>query len=292
MKKILFNGSGVAIVTPFCDNGSVNYEKLGDLIEFQLMNKTDAIIVCGTTGEASTLTDDEHKSVIEFAVKKVAKRVPVIAGTGSNDTLYSLELSSHAKSVGCDALLQVSPYYNKTTQTGLIKHFNYIADRVDLPMILYNVPSRTGMDIQPETYAQLAKHDNIIATKEANGDMEAIIKTIDLCGDNLNIYSGNDCDYVPVLSVGGLGVISVMANIIPKQTHDIYELFTNGKIKESFALHLKYTKLITALFVETNPIPIKTAMNLMGFDVGELRMPLCEMSDKNLETLRIVLKTL
>jgi 4-hydroxy-tetrahydrodipicolinate synthase len=285
MKNTVFTGAGVAIVTPFI-NDTVNYEKLAELIEFQLLNSTDAIVICGTTGEASTLSDEEHKEAIRFTVEKVNKRVPVIAGTGSNDTGYSLELSVFAKEVGADALLQVTPYYNKTTQSGLVKHFHYIADRVDLPMILYNVPSRTGMTINPETYLELSKHKNIVATKEASGNISAIAQTAALCGDNLDIYSGNDDQIVALLSLGAKGVISVLSNVLPKETHEICQLFFEGKIKESLDLQLKLLEFTNDLFLEVNPIPVKTAMNVLGFDVGELRMPLCDMSEKNLATLK------
>lgn len=285
MKNTVFTGAGVAIVTPF-KNDTINYEKLAELIEFQLSNRTDAIVICGTTGEASTLSDEEHKESIRFTVEKVSKRVPVIAGTGSNDTGYSLELSVFAKEVGADALLQVTPYYNKTTQSGLVKHFSYIADRVELPMILYNVPSRTGMTINPETYLELSKHKNIVATKEASGNISAIAQAAALCGDNLDIYSGNDDQIVALLSLGAKGVISVLSNVLPKETHDICQLFFEGKIKESLDLQLKLLEFTNDLFLEVNPIPVKTAMNVLGFDVGELRMPLCDMSEKNLATLK------
>jgi 4-hydroxy-tetrahydrodipicolinate synthase len=286
MKNTVFTGAGVAIVTPFI-NDTINYEKLAELIEFQLSNSTDAIVICGTTGEASTLSDEEHKEAIRFTVEKVNKRVPVIAGTGSNDTGYSLELSVFAKEVGADALLQVTPYYNKTTQSGLVKHFSFIADRVNLPMILYNVPSRTGMTINPETYLELSKHKNIVATKEASGNISAIAQTAALCGENLDIYSGNDDQIVALLSLGAKGVISVLSNVLPKETHDICRLFFDGKIKESLDLQLKLLEFTNDLFLEVNPIPVKTAMNVLGFGVGELRMPLCEMSEKNLATEKI-----
>ena len=286
MKKTIFTGAAVALVTPFLEDGTVNYKKLEELIEYQIANSTDAIVACGTTGEASTLTDDEHKEVIRFTVEKVAGRIPVIAGTGSNDTAYSLELSQFAKEVGADAHLQVTPYYNKTTQKGLIKHFEYVADRVDLPMILYNVPGRTGMNILPETYGELCKHPNIVAAKEANGDVAALVKTMDICGDELDIYSGDDGLIVPMMSLGAKGVISVLSNIRPKETHEICQLFMDGKIAESAKMQKAYNNLINALFIETNPIPVKTALNVMGFEVGECRLPLCEMSEANLEKLK------
>ncbi len=286
MKKTIFTGAAVALVTPFLEDGTVNYKKLEELIEYQIANSTDAIVACGTTGEASTLTDDEHKEVIRFTVEKVAGRIPVIAGTGSNDTAYSLELSQFAKEVGADAHLQVTPYYNKTTQKGLIKHFEYVADRVDLPMILYNVPGRTGMNILPETYGELCKHPNIVAAKEANGDVAALVKTMDICGDELDIYSGDDGLIVPMMSLGAKGVISVLSNIKPKETHEICQLFMDGKIAESAKMQKAYNNLINALFIETNPIPVKTALNVLGFEVGECRLPLCEMSEANLEKLK------
>ncbi len=286
MKKTIFTGAAVALVTPFFEDGTVNYSKLAELIEYQIANNTDAIVACGTTGEASTLTDEEHKEVIRFTVEKVAGRIPVIAGTGSNDTAYSLELSQYAKEVGADAHLQVTPYYNKTTQKGLIKHFEYVADRVNLPMILYNVPCRTGMNILPETYGELCKHPNIVAAKEANGDVAALVKTMDICGDELDIYSGDDGLIVPMMSLGAKGVISVLSNIRPKETHEICQLFMDGKISESAKMQKAYNNLINALFIETNPIPVKTALNVMGFEVGECRLPLCEMSESNLEKLK------
>ena len=285
MKKTIFTGAAVALVTPFLEDGSVNYKKLEELIEYQISNSTDAIVACGTTGEASTLTDDEHKEVIRFTVEKVAGRIPVIAGTGSNDTAYSLELSQFAKEVGADAHLQVTPYYNKTTQKGLIKHFEYVADRVDLPMILYNVPGRTGMNILPETYGELCKHPNIVAAKEANGDVAALVKTMDICGDELDIYSGDDGLIVPMMSLGAKGVISVLSNIRPKETHEICQLFMDGKIAESAKMQKAYNNLINALFIETNPIPIKAAMAMAGLIKEEYRLPLCELSAASREKL-------
>lgn len=286
MKKVIFKGSGVAIVTPFDAQNNVNFDKLGELIEYQLANSTDALVVCGTTGEASTLSDREHIDVIYYAVKKATGRVPVIAGTGSNETEHALELSKEAESAGADALLIVTPYYNKTTQNGLVRHYTYIADRVDLPIIVYNVPSRTGLNILPETYRELSKHPNIVAVKEANSNIAAIAKTRALCGDELHIYSGNDDQIVPILSLGGLGVISVLANIMPQRTHDICSLYFEGDTKASAELQISLMELIDALFCEVNPIPVKTAMNLMGFNVGGLRMPLFEMQDKNKDTLK------
>lgn len=289
MKDIIFTGAAVAIVTPFTEDG-VNFSELKKLIDFNIEKGTDAIVIAGTTGESSTMSDEEHREVIRFTVEHVNKRVPVIAGTGSNDTIYALELSKYAESVGVDALLLVTPYYNKTTQSGLVKHFNYIADRVNIPIILYNVPSRTGVNIAPETYAELCKHPRIVATKEASGDLSAIAKTKALCKDELNIYSGNDDQIVPILSLGGKGVISVLSNIMPKETHDICSLYFEGKVEESCDLQTKYLDLINSLFIEVNPIPVKTALGLMGYNVGQLRMPLFPMEGKNLEVLSTELK--
>jgi len=286
MKKIVFKGAGVAVVTPMFEDFSINYDKLGMLIDDQIANGTDAIVICGTTGEASTFTDDEHVDAIRFAVEKVAGRVPVIAGAGSNDTAYAKWLSMESKQAGADALLQVTPYYNKTSQLGLIRHFNAIADATDLPVILYNVPSRTGVNIKPETYCELAKHPNIVATKEANGDISAMIRTRALCGDELGVYSGNDDWIVPALSLGALGVISVLSNVAPRQTHDICELFFKGEVEASAKLQTEFIGLIDALFCDVNPIPVKEALNLMGWDVGQCRMPLVELSEAN----RAVLK--
>ncbi len=292
MKKTVFTGAGVAIVTPFNKDLSVNFAKLEELIEYQIANSTDAIIICGTTGEASTLTDEEHRDVIRFAVEKTAGRIPVIAGTGSNDTAYAIELTRFAAEVGADAYLNVTPYYNKTTQLGLVRHFSAIADAVDIPCILYNVPGRTGMTIKPETYLELSKHPNIVATKEASGNVADIVHIRALCGDALDIYSGEDGLITPILSLGAKGVISVLSNIIPKQTHEIFSSYFNGDTAKSAELQIKYSELIDALFIETNPIPVKTAMNILGFDVGECRLPLCEMTPANLEKLKKALEIL
>ena len=285
MKKSLFTGSGVALVTPFTQDG-IDFNKLGELIEFQIAEKTDAIIICGTTGEASTMPDEEHKAAIRYTVEKVAGRVPVIAGTGSNDTFHCIELSIYAQDVGADGLLLVSPYYNKTTQKGLIEHFTMVANSVKIPIVLYNVPGRTGLNITPETLQVLSKIDNIVAMKEASGNIAQVAQMIALCGDSIDMYSGNDDMIVPVLSLGGKGVISVVANIAPKDTHNIVEMYVAGDVKGSAQLQLKMLDLINALFVEVNPIPIKTAMNLLGYNVGNLRMPLTDMSDKNLALLK------
>ena len=289
MKKEIFTGAAVAIVTPFNDQG-INYEELKKLIDFNIENSTDAIVIAGTTGESATMSDEEHKAVIKFTVDYVNKRVPVIAGTGSNDTLYAVRLSQYAEDAGADALLIVTPYYNKTTQSGLVKHYNYIADRVNIPIILYNVPSRTGVNISPKTCAELAKHKNIAAVKEASGNLSQIAEIKALCGDELTIYSGNDDQIVPILSLGGKGVISVLSNVAPKEAHNICQLFFDGKVEESAKLQLEYLKLINALFIEVNPIPVKTALGLMGYNVGPLRMPLFPMEECNLEVLKNELK--
>lgn len=286
MKKTVFTGAGVAIVTPMYEDGSVNYEKLREIIDYQINNKTDAIVICGTTGESSTLTHEEHTQCIKTAVDAAAGRVPVIAGTGSNDTAYGIELSKEAERLGADALLLITPYYNKTTQKGLIAHFSAIANAVDLPIILYNVPSRTGVNIQPETLLELSKLENIVAVKEASGNLSQVAKIAALCGNNLDIYSGNDDQIVPVMSLGGKGVISVLSNIAPEETHNIAAEYLHGCVKESLALQLKYIDLIDAIFCEVNPIPIKCAMNYMGFDVGPLRLPLVEVSDTHAQLLK------
>lgn len=288
MKKNLFSGSGVAIVTPMNDNG-VNCDVLGDLIEFQIENGTDAIISCGTTGESSTLSSQERADVIKYTVDKVKGRVPVIAGCGSNDTRHALELSKHAEYLGVDGLLIVTPYYNKASQEGLVKHYYYIADKVKTPIIVYNVPSRTGCNILPKTYLELSKHENICATKEASGNISSVIKTVSLCGDNLHIYSGNDDQIVPMMSVGAKGVISVFANICPKECHQMTSSFINGDIKSSLELQVKYFDLIESLFSDVNPIPVKEALNLMGFDCGKCRLPLSDMKDSLKANLREIL---
>lgn len=289
MKKDIFTGAAVAIITPFTEDG-INFEELKRLIDFNIDNGTDAIVIAGTTGESSTMSDEEHKETIRFTVEYVNKRVPVIAGTGSNDTLYAVDLSQYAEKVGADGLLLVTPYYNKTTQSGLIKHYNYIADRVNIPIILYNVPSRTGVNILPKTASELSKHKNIVAIKEASGDFSQIAETISLCGDNLTVYSGNDDQIVPILSLGGKGVISVLSNVVPRDAHNICSLYFEGKVKESRELQMKYLSLINALFIEVNPIPVKTALRLMGFNAGPLRMPLFDMDEENLEVLKKELK--
>lgn len=290
MKKAPFLGSGVAIVTPMNADGSVNYDMLGQLIEFQLKNGTDAIIACGTTGESSTLSHEEHCEVIQYTINKVNHRVPVIAGTGSNDTAYAVELAIEAKRMGADAQLSVTPYYNKSSQTGLIRHFTHIADQTDLPIILYNVPSRTGCNMLPATYLELSKHPNIVATKEANGDISSIAQTAALCGDNLHIYSGNDDQTLPILSLGGKGIISVMANICPGVMHQICQSFFDGNINESRELSLRNLDLMNSLFLDVNPIPVKEAVRLIGYEAGECRLPLVPMSDSVKEKMAGIMK--
>lgn len=286
MKKTIFTGAGVAIVTPMNPDESINFDLLGQIIDNQIENGTDAIVICGTTGESATMTDQEHVDCIEYAVKRVNGRVPVVAGAGSNHTSYAVWMSKEAKRVGADALLHVTPYYNKTSQTGLIRHFNAVADATDLPIILYNVPSRTGVNITPATYRELAKHPNIVAAKEASGNISQIAQIAQACGDELDLYSGNDDQIVPLLSLGAKGVISVLSNIMPRETHDICRLFFEGKIAESRALQLKLLPLINALFSDVNPIPVKEAMNMMGWECGECRLPLVSMQPQAREHLR------
>ena len=282
----VFKGAGVAIVTPMKANGEVNYERFADLIEFQIANGTDAIIVCGTTGEASTLSHEEHLEVIRFCAKKVAGRVPVIAGTGSNSTETAVYLSTEAEKCGVDGLLLVSPYYNKATQNGLYTHFKTVADAVKLPIILYNVPSRTGCSILPDTIIRLAAEvENIVAVKEACGNISQIARLAAKAGGKVDIYSGNDDQIVPILSLGGIGVISVLSNIAPRQTHDICEKYFAGDVKGSMELQLKAMELCDALFCEVNPIPVKKALNLMGMEAGVLRLPLTEMEEANAKKL-------
>ena len=279
MKNTIFTGAGVAIVTPMNEDGSVNFDAYADLIDFQIENKTDAIITCGTTGESSTLSDDEHHEVIKFAIEQTAGRVPVIAGTGSNDTKYAIELSQAAGEMGADGLLLVTPYYNKTSQRGLVAHFGMIAESVKTPMILYSVQSRTGVNIAPETAFELSKYDNIVAIKEASGNISQVAKIRALCGDNLDVYSGNDDQIVPLLSLGGKGVISVLSNVAPEVAHNICQFYFDGKVEESMKLQLEYLDLCNDLFVDVNPIPVKEALNMMGMNAGPCRMPLYEMTD-------------
>ncbi len=286
MKKQIFKGAATALVTPMKNDGSVNYERLGALVDEQISAGIDALVICGTTGEKSTLRYDEHLKVIEVAAKACNKRVPIIAGTGSNDTVYSVELCNDAESVGADAFLMVTPYYNKTSQKGLVAHYNHIADRVNKPIILYNVPSRTGVGIMPETYKELSKHPNIVATKEANGDLSSVAETKYLCGDDLEIYSGNDDQIVPIMSLGGIGVISVLSNLLPRETHDLCQSYFEGNTLASARAQIKHTGLIKALFSDVNPVPVKTAMNIAGMDVGPFRLPLYEMSQEKTEALK------
>lgn len=280
MKKLLFKGAGVAIITPFTENG-INFDALGQIIDKQIEGGTDAIIITGTTGESATMSDEEHRAAIKYAVDKTAHRIPVIAGTGSNETHYAIALSQHAQSVGADGLLLVTPYYNKCTQKGLIAHYKAIAESVDLPIILYDVPSRTGVGIQLSTYVELAKIPNIVAVKEANGDLSKILRLRAACGDDLAVYSGNDDQIVPILSLGGQGVISVLSNVAPKATHDMCQAYFDGNVAEATRLQIAYTDLIDALFCEVNPIPVKVAMRKMGYDAGPLRMPLSEMEPEH-----------
>ena len=286
-KQTIFTGAGVAIVTPMNPDGSVNYERYRELVEWQIQNGTDAIISCGTTGESSTLDHEEHIEVMRAAVEQAAGRVPVISGTGSNDTRYCIELSLEAQRLGADALLLVSPYYNKTSQRGLIAHYTAIADAVELPIILYNVPSRTGVDIKPDTIARLAAHPRIVAVKEANGNISAAAQVAALC--DIDIYSGNDDQIVPLLSLGSKGVISVLSNILPQQTHDICAKWFAGDVAGSRALQLALLELANALFSDVNPIPVKEAMNLMGMQVGDCRLPLLGMDEAGRGKLAAVL---
>ena len=289
MKKTIFKGAGVAIITPFTEDG-VNYDELGRIIEDQIANGTDAIVITGTTGESSTMSDEEHKEAIRYTVEKVNKRIPVIAGTSSNETSYAIQLSKYAEEVGADGLLLVTPYYNKATQKGLIAHYTAIADAVNIPIILYNVPSRTGVTIQIPTFVELAKHPNIVAVKEASGNLSAVAKIRHAVGDALDVYSGNDDQIVPILSLGGKGVISVLSNVAPKKTHDICQLYFDGKVEESAKLQIELIDLIDALFCEVNPIPVKVAMRMLGYEAGPLRLPLCEMEPAHEEQLRQALK--
>jgi 4-hydroxy-tetrahydrodipicolinate synthase len=284
----IFQGSAVAIVTPFNESG-VNFEKLKALLEWHVKEGTDAIVICGTTGEATTMTEKEKKDTIKFTVDVINKRIPVIAGTGSNNTASAISMSKYAESVGVDALLVITPYYNKTTQNGLIKHFKAINDEVKTPIVLYNVPSRTGINITPKTLVKLAELSNVVAIKEASGNISQIVQMKELCRDSIDIYSGNDDQIVSIMSLGGKGVISVLANIIPKKVHEIAENCLKNNFKEALDIQLDTLSLANTLFIETNPIPVKTAMNLMGLEVGPLRLPLCEMDSNNEEILKAAL---
>ena len=276
----IFKGSGVAIITPFTDDG-VNYKKLEELLEWHITEGTDAIIICGTTGEATTMSEEEKKKTIKFTVDVIKNRIPVIAGTGSNDTVKSINMSKYAESVGVDGLLIITPYYNKTNSEGLIRHFEAINNAVNTPIIAYNVPSRTGLNITPEQLLKLSAFNNIVAIKEASGNISQIAKMKSLCGDKIDIYSGNDDQIIPIMSLGGLGVISVAANIVPNVIHNLTSEFLHGNYDKALKLQLDYLELCNTLFIETNPIPIKTALNILSKDVGNLRLPLYKMDDKN-----------
>ena len=283
----IFTGAGVALITPMNEDGSVNYEKLRELLEFHVANKTDAIIICGTTGEASTLSDEEHLECIRFACEVINKRIPVIAGTGSNCTKTAMELSKEAAGYGADGVLVVTPYYNKATQKGMIAHFTQVADAAKIPVVLYNIPGRTGCKMEAETVAYLVNHvDNIVAIKEASGDFSNIVKMMDLTDGKLDLYSGNDDQIVPLMSLGGKGVISVLSNVAPQAAHDICQLYLDGKVKESLELQLKALPLIHALFSEVNPIPVKKAVELMGLCGGTVRAPLTELEPEHTEILK------
>ena len=289
LKKSIFEGAATAIITPF-SNGTIDYDSFGRIIEDQISGGIDAIVVAGTTGEAATLTHEEHCECIKYVVEKVEGRVPVIAGTGSNDTAYGIELSQYACEVGADALLLVTPYYNKATPKGLIKNFLETADKTDKPIILYNVPSRTGCNISLPVYRELAKHERIVAVKEASGNMSAIAELMAECGDSLDVYSGNDDQIVPIMSLGGKGVISVLSNILPRETHDMTKFCLEGNFAAATELQLKYLRFINSLFCEVNPVPVKTAASLLGWCSEEMRLPLCEMDEGNKEKLISVMK--
>ena len=286
----LFRGSAVALVTPFNEDGSVNFEELERLIEFQIENKTDALVICGTTGEASTMTDEEQVETIKFSVEKANGRVPVIAGAGSNDTRHGINLAKMCEDVGADGLLEVTPYYNKTSQRGLYEHYKVIAEAVNIPIILYDVPGRTSMSIAPQTVKELAEIDNIVGLKDASGNLSYAAEVRNLVVEDFDVYSGNDDVVVPLMSIGGVGVISVLANIYPRLVHDMCQNFFDGNIKEAGRIQVNNKKLIDALFVEPNPIPIKAAMNMMGYNVGGLRLPLYEAADSTKELLKGLLR--
>jgi len=281
----LFKGSGVAIVTPFNKDG-IDLNKLKELLDWQISSGTDAIIICGTTGEASTMSESERKEVIKFTVDVVNKKVPVIAGTGTNNTAATVNMSKWAESIGVDGLLIITPYYNKTTQKGIFEHFKAVNDSVNIPIIAYNVPSRTGLNITPKTLLTLCELNNLVAIKEASGNISQVVEMKALCRDRLDIYSGNDDQIIPILSLGGAGVISVIANLLPKEIHDICHLYANGNYDDALKLQLDMLELINVMFIETNPIPIKTAMNLKDMNVGDLRLPLCDMEEGNLKALK------
>ncbi len=288
----LFTGSGVALVTPFKENGDIDYDGFANLLDFHLEHKTDALIIAGTSGEASTMTDEEQRDLVKFAVDRVAGRKPVIAGAGSNDTRHGINLSKMCEEVGADALLQVTPYYNKTTQKGLLAHFTAIADAVDIPIILYNVPGRTGMSISPEVCAELAENPKFVGIKDATGDLSYTGKVSSMCGEKFDIYSGNDDVILPLMSLGGKGVISVWANAFPDEVHDMCEAFSNGDIKKATDIQVGFKNLIDLFFVETNPIPIKAAMEIMGLCSSKVRLPLVEAEKATFDKLRTELKRL
>ncbi len=290
MKNTIFTGAAIAIITPMNADGSINYDVLGEMIDSQIENSTDAIVICGTTGEASTMTDAEHLECIRFAVERVNGRVPVIAGTGSNDTAYAVKLSKEAESVGVDALLLVTPYYNKTTQNGLIDHFTAIADAVNIPIVLYNIPGRTGVNMEVATIKKLAEHRNIAAVKEASGNISYAAKLIAECGDMIDVYSGNDDMIVPLMSLGAKGVISVLSHVIPKETHMMTQYCLDNNFAEATKLQIEYLDLINNLFIEVNPIPVKEAVNMMGVNAGPCRLPLVEMTDEHKAALRASLE--
>ena len=291
MKKIIFKGCGTAIATPFDEKG-VNLQEFAKLVEEQIKNEVDSIIVCGTTGEAATMTEEERLQTIECAVRISNGRIPIIAGTGSNNTKAVIEMNKKVEKIGVDGVLIVTPYYNKTTQKGLIMHYSEIAKNTKLPIILYNVPGRTGVNIKPETALELSKIENIVAIKEASGDLSQIAKTVNLCKDNLNIYSGNDDQIIPILSLGGIGVISVLSNVKPKYTHDMCYSFFNKEIENATKMQIDAIPLINALFSEVNPIPVKEALNILGYNFGEPRLPLIKISEENRKKLEIALKNL
>lgn len=292
MKNTIFTGAGVAIATPMNADGSINFDELGRLIDFNIDNGTDAIIICGTTGESATMSDEEHIECIRYAVERTNKRVPVIAGTGSNDTRYAVSLSKEAEQLGADALLVVTPYYNKTSQAGLVRHYTEIANAVSLPIIMYNVPSRTGVNIAPETCVELAKLDNIVAVKEASGNISQVAQIAALCGDSLDIYSGNDDQIIPIMSLGGKGVISVLSNCMPAETHEICKLCLENRYDEARELAFRLHQFTKDLFCDVNPIPVKAALNLMGFNAGPCRLPLVELSEANMSKLTNTMKEL
>ena len=286
----LFTGSGVALVTPFNDNG-VDFDKLEELIEYHIKNDTDAIIICGTTGEATTMTEEEKKSTIKFTVEKANGRIPIIAGSGSNNTAAAIARSVWCEKIGVDGVLVITPYYNKSSDKGVIEHFKAISSNINIPIILYNVPSRTGLNLKPSIVKELSKIPNIVGVKEASGDLSQVLEIRALCGEDFLIYSGNDDQIIPILSLGGAGVISVLANIVPKEVHNMCALYMEGKTKEALKIQVDTLDLCKNLFIETNPIPVKTALNLMNFNVGPLRLPLVDMEENNLKSLETALKS-